>query len=71
MKPVDFSREKKVHASRTNEKIACFYARDYQIPDQPRINKMNNLPKEIKPPIRIAFKDDWDRNGFEEAEGRF
>lgn len=35
------SSEKQIHAERVSEKIMCYYSRDYQIPDQPKINKIN------------------------------
>ena len=35
------SKEKEIHAERILEKIACYYARDYQIPDVPKINVIN------------------------------
>lgn len=60
LKPLDNSKEKENHAKRISTKISCFYSRDYQIPDQPRITKVNSST--VTPPevLKIVFKDSWD-----------
>jgi hypothetical protein len=36
------SSEKKQHDVRISSKIACYFAREYQIPDKPTLNQLNN-----------------------------
>ena len=35
--------EKKVHEERISNKIACFYLKEYQIPDQPSFDRIVNI----------------------------
>ena len=37
------SREKKVHEEKISNKIACFYLKEYQIPDQPSFDRIFNI----------------------------
>lgn len=60
MKPIDNSKEKENHAKRISTKISCFYSRDYQIPDQPKISKLNTKIERESETQKIIFKDEWE-----------
>lgn len=59
LKAIDNSKEKINHMKRISEKISCFYSRDYQIPDQPKISKLNTKTEPEPRVAAIAFKDIW------------
>lgn len=55
------SSEKKQQEIRTSTKIACYFAREYQIPDKPALNLLNNARSSLVKPAKIAcilFKED-------------
>ena len=61
------SKEKTVHIERILEKIACYYSRDYQIPDSPKINVINNLvaaKKAICIPTNVTIENSKKRAGI-------
>lgn len=59
LKAIDNSKEKINHMKRISEKISCFYSRDYQIPDQPKFQKLNTKTEGQPPIVTIHFKDIW------------
>jgi hypothetical protein len=67
-KPIDNSKEKINHSKRISEKISCFYSRDYQIPDQPKIIQLNLKTDSPNPIIKIKIHEIWDEEVKETAE---
>lgn len=59
LKAIDNSKEKLNHMKRISEKISCFYSRDYQIPDQPKVSKLNVKTEPESKVATIIFKDNW------------
>lgn len=48
------STEKKQHEIRSGTKIACYFAREYQIPDKPAMNLLNNARSNLVKPAKIG-----------------
>ena len=52
------STEQEAHQARIAEKIACFYSKNYQIPDQPKIKPFNTNKMDLEKLMEIKLPED-------------